>query len=112
MKTIASCFAPAVVGLLLIPLSQANAQEPAKPGPEHELLKKMEGNWDTTMKFLGMESKGAVVYKMELGGLWLSSTFEGEVAGRNSPARDTTPSTPRRRNMWAFGSTRCPPRPW
>src|SRR6187399_11027 len=26
------------------------AQETPKPGPEHEQLKKMEGNWETTMK--------------------------------------------------------------
>jgi hypothetical protein len=54
----------------------------AKPGPEHELLKKHVGSWDTTMKFMGMESKGTATYKMELGGLWLSSTFEGEILGQ------------------------------
>ncbi len=58
------------------------AQEPTKPGPEHEWLKKHEGTWTTTMKMAGMESKGTCVYKMELGGLWLASTFEGEVLGQ------------------------------
>ena len=74
------CWCVAVVaGLIVAPVVQA--QEPAKAGPEHEWLKKMEGTWDTTMKFMGMESKGTAVYAMELGGLWLSSTFKGEVAG-------------------------------
>ena len=41
----------------------------------------MEGTWDTTMKFAGMESKGSAVYKVELGGLWLSSTFKGDIGG-------------------------------
>lgn len=59
----------------------ALAQDVPKPGPEHEVLKKMEGTWDATMKFAGMESKGTMTYKMELGGLWLVSSFEGEFGG-------------------------------
>jgi len=58
------------------------AQEPPKPGPEHELLKKQVGTWNTTMKFGGMESKGTVTYKMELGGLWLVGSVEGEMMGQ------------------------------
>lgn len=61
--------------------SAARAQEPDKPGPEHEGLKKYVGTWDATMKMGGMDSKGTSTYKMDLGGLWLSSTFEGEVVG-------------------------------
>jgi len=59
----------------------APAQEPVKPGPEHEILKKMEGNWDLTMKFTGGEAKGTVTYKMELGGLWLVGSLESELGG-------------------------------
>src|SRR4051812_37286870 len=59
----------------------APAQEPPKPGPEHEMLKKMEGAWDLTMKFGPNESKGTVVYKMELGGLWLHGNLESELFG-------------------------------
>lgn len=57
------------------------AQEMPKPGPEHEQLKKMVGNWDATMKFGGMESKCSAVYSMDLGGMWLSSKFEGDMGG-------------------------------
>jgi Protein of unknown function (DUF1579) len=57
----------------------ARAQEPAKPGPEHELLKKWEGTWDSTMKMAGGESKGVTKYKMDLGGQWLISKFEGKL---------------------------------
>jgi hypothetical protein len=60
----------------------AFAQEGPKPGPEHEMLKKMAGTWDLTMKFGGGESKGTVVYKMEPGGLWLSSQLESELFGQ------------------------------
>ncbi|MSR52517.1 MAG: DUF1579 domain-containing protein [Gemmataceae bacterium] len=68
-----------IAGLLLA--STAKAQEPPKPGPEHAMLKKQEGTWDTVMKTGGMESKGTAVYKMDLGGLWLTSTFDGELFG-------------------------------
>jgi hypothetical protein len=56
----------------------AAAQEAPKPGPEHQKLKDLEGTWDVVMKFGDSETKGKVVYKMDLGGLWLISEFEGE----------------------------------
>lgn len=77
MKNGLRCIAVAM--FLAIP--NVHAQEPAKPGLEHEMLKKHEGTWDTTMTMGGVESKGVATYKMELGGLWLVSTFEGEVSG-------------------------------
>jgi hypothetical protein len=57
------------------------AQEPPKPGPEHERLKKLEGTWDTTLKAGGMENKGTVKYKMELGGLWLVGSLNSDLSG-------------------------------
>jgi hypothetical protein len=65
----------------------ARAQEPAKPGPEHDVLKKLVGTWDLTMKFGGMESKGTVTYKMDLGGLWLVGSLESEMAGMKFQGR-------------------------
>jgi hypothetical protein len=66
----------------------AHAQfEPPKPGPEHAYLKRMEGTWDTTMSMAGQESKGSAVFKMDLGGLWLASTFEGSVMGQKFTGR-------------------------
>jgi hypothetical protein len=59
----------------------APAQEFAKPGPEHEQLKKMEGKWDLVMKAGGVESKGTATYKMELGGLWLVSDLDCDLGG-------------------------------
>ncbi|HVS10466.1 MAG TPA: DUF1579 domain-containing protein, partial [Planctomycetota bacterium] len=54
-------------------------------GPEHALLKKMAGTWDTTVKFMipGMPpdiSKGSETSRM-LGDLWLVSDFEGTAMG-------------------------------
>lgn len=76
--------AVAVAAVLAAP---APAQEAPKPGPEHEVLKKMEGNWDLTMKFGGMESKGTVTYKMDLGGLWLVSSLESDLFGQKFSGR-------------------------
>ena len=79
MKTLRWFGAAALAAALVAP---AGAQEFPKPGPEHGQLKRLEGTWDATMKFMGMESKGTMTYKMEVGGLWLTSHFEGEFAGQ------------------------------
>lgn len=67
-----------VAAVLAVP---AWSQEMPKPGPEHKLLKEREGTWDTTMKASGMESRGTVTYKMELGGMWLAGSMESELFG-------------------------------
>lgn len=79
MMTMRTWWAVAVACTLTICTSQA--QEPPKPGPEHEMLKKWEGTWDLTMTMEGNESKGTSTFKMELGGLWLSSTLECDLFG-------------------------------
>jgi hypothetical protein len=71
----------AVVTVALMLTGSARAQEPAKPGPEHEMLKKREGAWLTTMKVGDMEFKGSVTYKMELGGLWLVGSMQSDLGG-------------------------------
>jgi hypothetical protein len=68
-----------LAALLVVPA--VRAQEPPKPGPEHEQLKKLEGTWDMTMKFGGQDSKGTMTWKMDLGGLWLSSKCEADMGG-------------------------------
>lgn len=70
-----------IFGVALVLAQPALAQQPSKPGPEHEKLRKLEGTWEATIKAGGSESKGTVTYKMELGGLWLVSNFEGEFGG-------------------------------
>jgi len=68
----------AAAALVLSPAARA---QPAKPGPELEKLKQLEGTWEATMKFGGSESKGTAVYRMDLGGMWLVSDFKGEFGG-------------------------------
>jgi len=79
MKTVCKFCAVALVALLATPATEA--QEPPKPGPEFDVIKKLEGTWNLTMKFGDMESKGTVTYKLELGGLWLVGNLESELAG-------------------------------
>lgn len=61
-------------------------QEPVKPGPHHEHLKKMEGTWNAVLKadFQGQksESKGVETNTMVCGGLWLLGEFKCEVFGQ------------------------------
>jgi hypothetical protein len=57
------------------------AQEPPKPGPEHEKLKELVGTWDAVMEMNGVKSNATVVYKSICGSLWLDSDFQGDFAG-------------------------------
>ena len=52
-----------------------------KPGPEHKILEDLVGTWEATMKMGNDEVKGTMTYKMELGGLWLVSTFQADLGG-------------------------------
>jgi hypothetical protein len=65
------------------------AQEPAKAGPEHEMLKKLAGDWDATVSFMGSESKATSHSEVGLGGLWLLTEFKGEFAGAPFAGRGT-----------------------
>jgi hypothetical protein len=66
---------------LLVP--SAMAQPPsAKPGPELERLKQLKGTWDATIKTSQGESKGTMIYKMGVGGLWLVSHFKADFGGQ------------------------------
>ena len=60
----------------------AMAQFP-QPGPEHERLKQLQGTWDATVKtgFGPGESKGTMVYKLDVGGLWLVGNFNSDFGG-------------------------------
>lgn len=89
----------------------AAAQEGPKPGPEHKVLEQMVGTWDLTMSFGGMESKGTVVYKMDLGGLWLTSALESELFGAKFSGRglDTyDPAAKKYRSIWVDSMSTSP----
>jgi hypothetical protein len=62
-------------------------QEMPAPGPEHEALKHFVGKWDAKAKTGGAEFSGAMSYRLECGGLWLVSEFEGEFGGAKFQGR-------------------------
>jgi hypothetical protein len=69
-------------GLLLMLGTIVAAQTQArKLSPEMERLKQMEGTWAATIKFGEAESKGTMVYKMDLGDQWLTSEFKADFGG-------------------------------
>jgi uncharacterized protein DUF1579 len=76
-------FAIAVALSTRVTAQQEQQHPPApKPGPEHAEMKKLEGTWDTVTTMAdGKTSKGEATYKMECGGLWLTSDFKGDFQG-------------------------------
>jgi hypothetical protein len=76
-----------VAALCVAPLA---AQGPAKSGPEHEMLKKFEGQWDAIVSFGDNKAKGTASYKLGLGGLWLQLHFKSDIGGAPFEGRGVT----------------------
>jgi len=96
----------AIVALLnLVP--SARAQEPPKPGKEHDHLKRLVGTWDAKTE----SGKGTMTYKMGLGGLWLIGDFKGEFGGMKVQGKslDTYDSaTKKYRSVWVDSLSTAP----
>jgi Protein of unknown function (DUF1579) len=80
-------FTSSLIAGLLVAIGTVSAQQSPPsaptPGPEHTRLKKLEGAWDAVMTEPdGKKTKGEMTYKMECGGLWLTSDFKGEHMGK------------------------------
>jgi hypothetical protein len=101
-----------VCALIALLAPAVSAQPPlAKPGPEHERLKKMEGTWEATVKSSAGESKGTMIFKMELGGLWLVSNFKGQFAGQEFQGRGLDSYDPVKKkyvSVWADSMSTAP----
>jgi len=94
-----------VVLLNLVP--SAWAQEPPKPGKQHDHLKRLVGTWDAETE----SGKGTMTYKMGLGGLWLIGDFEGEFGGMKFQGKglDTYDSaTKKYRSVWVDSFSTSP----
>jgi len=92
---------------LLNLLPSARAQEPPKPGKEHDHLKRLVGTWDAETK----SGKGTMTYTMGLGGRWLIGDFEGEFGGMKFQGKglDTyDPATKKYRSVWVDSFSTAP----
>lgn len=78
-------------------VAAGRAQEPAKPGPEHDYLKTMVGEWEATVKFGGGETKAKASYKLDFGGFFLVEEFEGDFGGMKFKGRGQTGYCPLRK---------------
>ena len=97
-----------VAALVVVP---AWSQDMPKPGPEHQLLKQREGNWETTMKAGGQDSKGTVTYKMELGGFWLTGAMESDMFGMKFTGRSFESYNPEKKkyvSVWMDSMSTAP----
>lgn len=72
---------------LVVFAAGARAQEAPKPGPEHEQLKALVGDWDAQVKFYMKpgekpeESKGEYTARLDVGGFFLTTEFKGQPFG-------------------------------
>jgi hypothetical protein len=78
-------------------MPSALAQPMAKPGPEHEMLKKYVGDWDATVAFMGGEAKGEAKFSLGYGGFWLTQDFKGDLGGAPFQGRGTSGYDPRKK---------------
>ncbi|MCZ7640385.1 MAG: DUF1579 domain-containing protein [Verrucomicrobia bacterium] len=101
---------------LVVPLLAAGggvglAQEMPGPGPEHEALKRHEGEWIATVKSPEGDSKGTMTLKMECGGLWLASDFRAEFGGMKFHGRGFDGYDPMKKKYVSVWVDSMSPRP-
>ena len=84
-------FLTLTVAFSLVAASRLAAQQPeVKPGPEHAKLKEAEGTWDATIKGKDGDSKGTLMCKVDLNGLWVLEHFSADLGGMKFEGRGAT----------------------
>ncbi len=71
----------AILITCLVAMSGFTIAQEVTPGPQHKKLAELEGTWNLAIKSDGGDSKGKSVYKLECGGLWLTSDFQSDFGG-------------------------------
>jgi len=98
----------------LVASAQLEAEQPpdVKPGPEHAKLKEAEGVWDATIKTMGAgDTKGVLVCKTGLNGLWLIEEFKADLGGLPFEGRGATSYDPAKKkyvNVWIDSMSTSP----
>lgn len=74
--------AAAVLGTAVWAFRQdAAGMEMPQPGPEHKLLARSVGKWDSTMEMMGQSSKGQMTVELGPGGFTTLSSFTSDMMG-------------------------------
>jgi hypothetical protein len=68
-----------IVGILVSSVASAQLAVPVK---EHELLARLAGDWNVVMYVMGQEIAGTEHNELIAGGLWLTTSFEADMAGQ------------------------------
>ena len=102
-----------VVGLGLLAASARLAAQPpdVKPGPEHAVFKDEAGTWDAVVKSMGGESKGVLVCKVALNGLWLLEDFQCDFGGMKFEGHGASSYDPAKKkyiNVWIDSMSTSP----
>lgn len=84
--------AAAVAAFLLVPAIPAQEGDFPKPGPEHKRLEALAGKWDARIKchMTSKESTGQFQAKVDLGGFFLITVFEGKMFDQPFKGRGIT----------------------
>jgi hypothetical protein len=73
------------VPLALIAFANSPSQEatgaPPGPGAEHKKLEAWVGTWDAEVEMMGQVSRGVETCRLDLGGFWLVTDFNGSAMG-------------------------------
>jgi hypothetical protein len=94
------CAAPIVRAGLAHAAQPPGAPPMPKPGPEHQLFKEDEGEWDATVEIFTapgappMQSKGFETSRIGCGGLCLITDFKSEMMGQPFEGHGTTAWNP------------------
>jgi Protein of unknown function (DUF1579) len=83
-------FFTAAIALSLLVAVRASAQPEIKAGPEHAKLKEAEGTWDAIIKGKDGDTKGTLMCKVDLNGLWLLEHFSADLGGVKFEGRGAT----------------------
>lgn len=68
-----------------------------KAASEMEVLKHLEGTWETTAKMGDTETKGKAIYRTGLGGIWMLEHFQGEFNGQKFEGHGATSYDPNKK---------------
>ncbi len=97
--------------ICLLSLASVATSQEVTPGPQHKKLAELEGTWNLSIKSDSGDSKGKSVYKLECGGLWLTSDFQSDFGGMKFQGKGMDGYDPAKKkyvSVWVDSLTAAP----